>query len=328
MVAITTGLWWDHSRPAVLAATLTLSVDYGNLLISTLTLLVTMAGVSFWCIAAYTLHALSVREGPTSAVNLQHRATLRNSRGPINTFLEILKIHRAWSKTQPPFLLAQTCAVAVPAFLIWACFTVATIFTSRVANRGYSPVIARVQPDNCGFWQFNTDTPDGEAAARTKMMNDTIQARTYAQNFYSNGSSSSIARSIFVRPTLPYSVNASAPCPLPTSRRCFLGNNSAFSITTPFLDSQEMLGINAKPQDRVSVQISATCAPVAVSTDQAHYVEIANATYLQLDLGPTPSAEQNFTYLYYGDTERAGVGYLLEYDFPLLVGKISYNPND
>jgi hypothetical protein len=83
-------------------------------------------------------------------------------------------------------------------------------------------------------------------------------------------------------------------------------------MTTAFLDSQEMLGINAKAKDRVTVQISVTCSPVGLARNTVQEVEIANATFLEFFLGPTLNDEYNFTYLYKEDTERSGVGYLLE----------------
>ena len=56
MVAIATGLWWDYSKPSVLAATITLPVDSGSILLSGLTLLISVAGASCWNIVAFLLH--------------------------------------------------------------------------------------------------------------------------------------------------------------------------------------------------------------------------------------------------------------------------------
>jgi len=56
MVVITTGLWWDYSKPPILAATITLPIDLGGYLLSGLTLLVSVAGASFWNIVAFLLH--------------------------------------------------------------------------------------------------------------------------------------------------------------------------------------------------------------------------------------------------------------------------------
>lgn len=70
MVAIASGLWWDHSKPTILAATLTLPLDYGNLLLSGLTILVTVAGSSFWNIVAFFLHNWKAKSESASAIDL------------------------------------------------------------------------------------------------------------------------------------------------------------------------------------------------------------------------------------------------------------------
>ncbi|KAL6409960.1 hypothetical protein AUP68_06367 [Ilyonectria robusta] len=147
---------------------------------------------------------------------------------------------------------------------------------------------------------------DGMTAGWIKMANDTILARTYVSNYYANTTTSSMARSIFVQRTLPYTTNPAAPCPIPTAERCTLGPNAAFRMTTAMLDSQEMLGINARAQDRVTVQISATCSPVNLrglyrTTDR----------HLVVTFGGLAGAENNITYLYYRATPRTNVGYML-----------------
>jgi hypothetical protein len=262
-MAISTGLWWDYSQPRTLAWTLTLRVDHGNILLSSLAFLVTLAGASFWNIFAFFLHASKVREGTVSAVGLQQQVSLRNSRSSFGMVLEALKIHRAWSPKRPPGLLGQTCSVAVPAFLVFAGFAVATIFTSSVASKAYGTVVARASEESCGFWHYNTSDGLGKAAQSAKISNDTIQARTYVASFYASGlPGSTAARSVFVKPVLPYATNPNAPCPLPNSSRCVLGPNAAYSMTTDLLDSLEMLGINAPEQDRVSLELSVTCATI------------------------------------------------------------------
>jgi len=295
MVAIATGLWWDQSKPQVLAATITLPVDSGGYFLSGLTLLVSVAGASFWNIVAFYLHHWRAKRLPASTVYLQHQACLRNSVNAIRTIWEAFKIHRAWAEKQPDRLLLQTCLVAIPAFVVWAGFSTAALFTSSVTNKSYASVVARVQPQNCGFWTTNTTTNDGAIALARMEVADTIQARSYVANFYSN-SSSSTARSVFSRPTLPLTVSHSAPCPIPATQRCNLGPDMAFSAVSDFLDSHEMLGVNAKPEDRISIQLSLTCSPV-VAKDLVKITQGENNAFIDYLLGPFPDIS-NFTYRY------------------------------
>ena len=85
-------------------------------------------------------------------------------------------------------------------------------------------------------------------------------------------------------------------------------------MTSSFLDSHAMLGINGKEQDRINVQIRVTCSPVHVK-DISQLVNIGSYTFLKLYLGPTLNNENNYTYLYNLATDKTGVGYLLEYDY-------------
>ncbi|KAG7410184.1 hypothetical protein Forpi1262_v017678 [Fusarium oxysporum f. sp. raphani] len=313
MVAIASGLWWDHSKPTILAATLTLPLDYGNLLLSGLTILVTVAGSSFWNIVAFFLHNLKAKSESASAIDLQHQVSLRNSAGATQTLWEAFKIHQAWSNNRPKQLLKKTCVVAIPALLVSAGFAAAAIFTSRVANKAHGTVVARAQPDNCGFWVFNiTSVRDMPAisAMGAKMQNDTRQARSHVANFYAN-TSSSAARSVFIRPTLPYNVSSSAPCPIPAADRCIMGPNKAFSITSAFLDSHEMLGINAKSEDRIRIQLSLTCSPV-YTDDLIQETGPANSSVVKYFLGPMQGFT-NYTYKYNkARGNNTGVGYLIE----------------
>lgn len=337
MVAIATGVWWDYSKSSTSSATLTLSTTSSNYLLSALAFLVTLAGTSAWNMMAFLLHWLKTRQttdSPTHVIDLMHQVSLRNSAGSISTLWEAIKIHRAWSSSSskrqsglenrdqnkqqqhspspPPQLLKKTCMVAVPALLVWVVFAIAAVFTSNVANsKGYgTPIIARLQPQNCGFWNFNTTTSDGYAASLMKKVNDTTQARSYVTNFYANTSKASPARSLFITSALPYNVSTVAPCPVPAAKRCLGGPNSAFEMTSAALDSHTMLGVNAQPSDRVTIQIKVTCSPVGVGSF-AKQSNINDSLFLDLSLGSVGNASTNVTYRHKVDAERTGVGYMI-----------------
>jgi len=298
MVAIAAGLWWDYSKPSVLAATITLPIDVGGYLLSGLTLLVSVGGASFWNIVAFLLHHWRATGLPASTVYVQHQACLRNSANATRAIWEALKIHQAWAGKRPDRLAFQTCLVVIPAFLVWACFSTAALFTSSVTNKAYASVVARVQPQNCGFWNYNTTTTEGAIALARMRIADTIQARSYASSFYANTTSLPV-RPVFSRSTLPYTIQRSAPCPIPAAERCSLGPDKAFRIESDFLDSHDMLGINARPEDRVTGQISLTCSPVRVKDLERRSPGTAGKDDVVIDflLGPIRHSS-NYTYQY------------------------------
>jgi hypothetical protein len=215
--------------------------------------------------------------------------------------------------------------VAIPALLVLADFATAALFTSKVANKAYSTVVARAKPNNCGFWFFNTTGKNeipGLSAMGAKMQNDTRQARSHIANFYAN-TSRSAARSIFIQPTLPYNVSSSATCPIPAHDRCILGPNKAFSITSAFLDSHEMLGINTKFEDRVSIQLSLTCSPV-YTDDLVQETRNEDGTFMEFFLGPIERL-RNSTYRYNKAVgNKTGIGYLIQYVTHIFLSKMLY----
>jgi hypothetical protein len=303
MSQILLGLWYDNSQPSVLGWTLTLPVDEGTILLSALTLLVTIAGSSTWSLAASLIHSLLARRGQSvNAVDLQYQVALRNSSGALSTVLDSLKIHQAWSRVKTPRLWGRTLAVSAPALLIWGGFALASILTSKVANRGYNSVLARSIENNCGTVIYQGTSHDQIAAFSTKAINDTSQARNYAMNFYIHATSTPTARSIVPVARLPVTVDTAAACPAVNTTRCSQGHNSAISMKTDFLDSHTMLGINAKPSDRVTVQLRTTCAMVYVGDRM-----FVNGSVLEYDLGPMGSSP--LTYLYNMDAFRDWVGY-------------------
>ncbi|KAI8680507.1 hypothetical protein NCS57_00331900 [Fusarium keratoplasticum] len=308
MVSVKTGLWYDYSEPRVLDATITLPLEYGTLLLSALTVMVGFAGASFWNILAFTLHSRRISGNHALAIELQQQVSLRNTSGSAGTMWQAFKLHRAW-KSRVSKLWRRTLGFFLPAAIIWAGFTTAGIFTSRVANKSYSSTIARAKPNLCGTLDFDSSSPQAQNAYNAKATRDTIEARTYMTKFYFNTSSAATTRPLFVRPTLPYSVNNHAPCPIPDTSRCILGNNGAFAMATAHLDSHEMLGINAKPHNRITVQINATCSPID-TTGLTRTTNDGIHTYRYYDLGPIPGL-RNYTYPYDLLTANMNVPYLL-----------------
>jgi hypothetical protein len=288
-------------------------VDSGNLLLSGLTFLVTIAGGSCWSILAFILHHQRAKAGPVGALDLQYRVSLRNSAGAARTLWDVFQIHQAWSPRRPKNLVWRTLSVAIPALMVSACFTVAALFTSRVANKAYGPTIARAETHECGFWDLSSNT-DAETAGLflAKSRDDAARARTHATSFYTNATTSSVL-STFVQSTLPYEVDTSAPCPVPARERCILGVNKAFSITSGYLDSHEMLGINARFEDRVSLQLQTTCSPVDVS-DLAQTTSDSQGTFIEYALGAVLEGIGNVTYRYnVAMASNTGLGYTLWY---------------
>jgi hypothetical protein len=309
MSDIATGLWFDNSQSAAIGWTITLPIDKGNLLLSALTFLVTIAGTCAWSIVASLVHSHIVRRRSVAQIfDLQQQVALRNSSGALGTLWDTYRIHRAWAKVRLRKIWGRTLSVALPALVVSIGFAAASILTARVATKGYGTVLARSAENNCGNYLFPANATVDEAdAVAGKLINDTNQARTYASSYYGNGSTIGPSRSVFAVPYLPITIDTSAACPVANQSRCTQGHNTAIQMQTSQLDSHSMLGINAKPADRVTVQLITTCAMIDVSG----YADIVNGSALQFDLGPAHGA--NFTYLYYPNVYRELIGYQIWY---------------
>lgn len=318
-MTISTGLWWDYSKSGASAATLTLSIQSGGYLLSFLALLVTIAGTSTWSIVAFCLHTVKShqRQGSESThpIDFMHRVSLRNSGSGISTFWKIVKNHRDWARMIKNPLQAnsakKSAMIAIPALLVWVGFAVAVIFTSNVANKAYGTTFARLQDDHCGVWRYNTTTTEGNELQRNKEVNDTMQARNYASNFYVNTSTQEkLSRSTFVQEALPYTTDTNVTCPWGT-KKCLRRQNGTMRAYTPLLDSHTMFGMNALPQDRIRIQINMTCSPITTQGYVKPILAYDNATFTGYYMGEVQGGIEDSTYTHYDDSQRTGMGYMI-----------------
>jgi len=310
---VVTGLWHDRSQNAVLGAILTLPTQQANLLLTALAVLVTLTAASFWNLVALLLHSLHARGPESDPLGLQLQVVLRNSGTSVAAALQALKILASWRGKGLPRSWVRSCSVVMPALVIWAVFTIASIFTSRVALTDQSgSVIARLRPNNCGFFTVDISTTAGFLDYQNKILNDTVQARNYVNTFYNNATASFSVRSNYKSLVLPHEVNTTAACPFSSPDRCKVGKDGAFNMKTASLDSHDDLGINASPSDRVTFQYSVTCSPILLHKSEGKEVVNGDETDIEVDIGPAIGVDVPYTFLYNKQTLNTTVGYDLE----------------
>ncbi|CAK7227575.1 hypothetical protein SBRCBS47491_006617 [Sporothrix bragantina] len=315
MVTAIQGFWYNYAEKRILDATVTLSLKYAGYLIAGLSTAVTLAGSSFWSICAFILHSnLARRQQDVTALHLQHQVTLVNSGSAISAMTDGAKTMMAWWSRGIRCIFWRTISFILPPFIVWAGFVAAGVFVANVATTSYGSTVVRVKPDNCGFVTVATSSLQSLSAYGTKVLNDTYQARAYMANFYQNRTSSAAAAEpIFVTAALPYTTDAAAACPVPDVTLCTPGHNGAFSLTSLPIDSQTMLGINAKKDERVTLTMSTTCSPL----DHTGFVSVVNDPETNLTealyfLGPLNNNISNFTYSYADQLVNTSVAYLLD----------------
>ena len=324
MAEIETGFWLDRSQPAVFGATLTLPLYQANPLLSFLALLITLAAGSFWNLTAILLHRVIAKRTTRDALGLQHQVAVQNLGTSPKVIWASIKLYHAWLGRGVQHLTLRTLGILLPAVLVWALFSAASVLSSRVATT--SDAISRLRSGRCGFWEYdNGNISHAVRGQSLKVANDSIQARNYVSTFYNRAPASIKGLSPLKVVTLPIEVNTSALCPFRNLDRCQLGHNRALSMATPPLNSHDVFGINAYPSDQVTFQYEATCSPVKYLGDFEVYTNFTNdptdvdrRIFWRALFGPyqyKPGEPlQNFTHQIYEETANTQAGYVLEYD--------------
>ncbi|CAH0049788.1 unnamed protein product [Clonostachys solani] len=305
MADFQSGLWWDYSRPAGLQGTITLSMTQGNIFLSFLTIIVAISGASLWGIAAPLLHSFIVRRrrNKVEIFDIQQRVTLINSKSPMATIIDSLRIYMAWSKHEIPNLTSRTVTIVLPALLFWVGITAASIFTSKVAFSGDKGVLGLRRSNVCGIYAPTSDLSLKEKESlRRVLIKEMTAARNYAENFYLN-STASLSRSPYVTTSLPHT-DSQVPCPLENHTRCAL--DISLRLESGLLDSHLMLGINAPTSDRIHFRAGTTCTVVNKGgLDKLSKTGSSRRYFLGGVMG------KNYTYEYDQDFRSGGIGYFL-----------------
>jgi len=324
------GLWRDYSYGVVSGATLTLPIGWGNYLIAALTVLVSWSGISAWQICSFILHQIRAAKPTKDVLDLQTQTLLRDSIGAIGTVIEAIKLQWAWRNRRYK-TWSRTAPIALVALTVWAAFTAAGVLVAEVASKNYQDVVVLAEPYACGFLQGSNDITKGITTSfQSKLINDTLAARTYARTFYGGENSVVKMRSTFPMVTLPYSIDTQQDCPFSGRTACLGVNytvvNEAMAMDTGELDSHVDFGINAPSGDRITFRKRVTCSPIqggqlisdpVVQTINLTYsgrsgaAETGNLTYYYVDMGP--SGTNNYTFVWSANTPYDYVGYQVEY---------------
>ena len=194
------------------------------------------------------------------------------------------------------------------------------IFSSEVSKATGDEVLIR--SNNCGVFQYG-DGAASDLVYRTKSLNDTITSAAYARQCYGSDSSSLLQCNQFAQPRIKFTTNRNATCPFSPG---LCRHGLAYQMDTGPVDSHTVLGINARPEDRIIFRKVTTCAPLSMT----NYSEAVNGTkenglllgdtFIDLLYGPidfaadssnNDSVSNNFTYRYNTHTAKDEVGYTL-----------------
>jgi hypothetical protein len=293
---IYTGIWTDHSQNGLAALTLTLSVSSASLLVSGLATFITLVGARFWSIVAYILHQIRATNSMADGVHHQHQAIYRNAPSHLTAGWYIFRIGWAWRR-RARRIWRRTFGALVFPMLTFIGFAIASVFSAKTAVPAYMSSKVLAVPNDCGILNWNTSQQDNSnfnLAINLWGSQTSSAALSYARSCYDNSNTVSSC-DIYPVKNLPYNVNTNATCPLKDGK-CLLGANTAYSLSTPWLDSLSHFGINDSPDDRVQIRREMTCSLVNKTGVSTVYPGLSNVFNIySYYLGSTLTGELTYS---------------------------------
>ncbi|KAI1762725.1 hypothetical protein GGR53DRAFT_532247 [Hypoxylon sp. FL1150] len=282
------GVWTNKSRGPVLGATLTVSKQDANLLISFMAFFIGYVGTRFWRVICIVLHRLYSTSKPMDAVYHQRQAILRNASSASSALSLFLRASLAWRRAKArcfvrilPGLVSAVCCLCA--------FVVAGGFSGRILTAIGDEVL--LDGANCSTIKFARS----ELAIYLTWQIETLSAAiNYAFNCYSSGiTSSTLACNTYVVDKLPTAVMGfKAPCPF--QGNICRSNTSNLLLDTGFIDSNDHLGLNFDPENRILFRKVLQCAPLITEGHDASY-KIPGFNYTQYDYGNGFVRDLNYT---------------------------------
>jgi hypothetical protein len=312
------GFWRDHDVDGVLASKLTLSTRNARILLASLAIIVTITTGRSW-----KLWSLLLRK------KKDWRARMEDT--DIGTFGKNIPVRRYFTKTRttsesrPTISAISIIVLVVLAFMHWALFLVAGVFTADISQGN---TVVGDGGKKCGFWMADipaTDPaaedllPKGLHTALALGANDTYAAESYVRNCYEPENIGDCNRLVTRR--LEWTSTHNAACPF-TPGTCLEGNNAAFQLDSGNI-SFAKLGIDS--QTKFSFRRRTTCAPITNipfvypkdmrtgtptgSTEQNLAYNMTSANRVAYIYSHFSNLGRNFTYLAFNDSYS---GYRLE----------------
>ena len=254
------GVWTNWSRGPALGLTLTMTRDNADLLIAFVAFYVAFVGGRIWRIFCFACHSIvsSRSNQPRDGTYHQHQVIMRNSPSATNAVVTLVQVLWAWRSTKgrPTGIPVITMLLAA---LLSLAFVVASGFSSRISTLAGDEVL--IAGSRCGYLQERKSDFDGFIGVYSPHISKLfLNAANYAQECYGESHSGLLGCNTFVTQALPFTVDTNAPCPFaPGLCRT---NTSNIRLDTGLLDSNDHIGLNAKPEDRVLWRRVLHCAPL------------------------------------------------------------------
>lgn len=267
-----------------MGATLTLSRSDADLLIAFTAVFVGFVAARFWRFTCLALHRYYSAGKPRDAIHHQRQVILRNAASAESGLWKFLELWWTWRKLSTrrrPFSVLPNVTFAL---LCSVAFITASGFSSRISSGVGDEVL--VDGANCGvLWvdlQFSSAF-DAQIARQTQVTVNSDNANNYAAQCYSSEALGILDCASFVVKTLPGSIDPKAPCPFKNG--ICRNNGSNILLDTGYVDSNDHLGVNAPPDQRIQMRNTLHCAPLKTESHSSNF-SILGQNYTKYDYGP------------------------------------------
>ena len=300
--SIYTGTWINWSKGRALGSTLTLSSQNGGLLVAFLALFVSFAGTSFFRVTCFVIHQRGSTNSPRDALYHQTQAILRNSASGTSAFVDLSTLAWAW-RTKKMNAPTRILPLALYSCIVLAAFGVAGVFSSRIASLTGDEVL--IQSPNMeikiGDIMGNSSSNTTSTLIFPFLSKRLNVFKTHAQNCYTDAPRVADC-STFVKQNLSLSVERNATCPF--AETMCKSKNGNIKIDTGLIDTQDALGVNTPPNDRVFFRNSLHCAPLITDgyAENLNYttdgISMPYRTYHYGGPGYGQHPQTNYTYIH------------------------------
>ncbi|KAH7113242.1 hypothetical protein B0J11DRAFT_595485 [Dendryphion nanum] len=252
------GFWTNWSQGRLGGATLTLTREDGNLLISFVAIFIALVGKSFWRICCFVILRCLSTIAPTDGLHHQRQAILRNAATPEDGAWRFLQTVIAWRKSaRRPFL--RLLPLALLGIATFAALLVGGIFSSRLTTDDGSYVL--LTGERCGpmvpVARSNRDEVSRHWQPRLAQRSTAYS--NHALQCYTDVANPEDCR-MYAKPWITTTINRNATCPFAdTMCKSKTGN---MVIDSGYIDSNYDLGINRPEDERFQMRYVHHCAPI------------------------------------------------------------------
>lgn len=275
---IYTGVWTNHAYGRVNGLTLTLSNRNGAVLIAFLAIVVQVLGGYFWAITSRIVFVLRSKHSGHGLYH-QQQAILRNTTSSASATWQFLRTGLTWRQSSSSVSIIHAIALAAVAATIGAGFTIAAIFSSW-ASQASSEVL--LTPTLCGGFEFfgvqgytkNVTPLTTEQFDHIYTMSNgygtdlALIAMSHARTCSDSKSTRIQSCRPLVRKKPTFTSTMKTECPFGLD----ICDGMTLELDSGPIDSLLDMGINSKPDKRITSRIVTQCSPLKTAGYRSDWI--------------------------------------------------------